>query len=83
RKNTVQNTVPVLVALKRLLEAARSPLLGPLMRYLVVLAKEQKGSADGACAAPLRLALTLLALTLLLRWLPQSCSPVTGSWRRR
>lgn len=33
RKNTLENTVPTIVALKHVLQKARSPLLGALMRY--------------------------------------------------
>ncbi|CAI6006018.1 unnamed protein product [Closterium sp. NIES-64] len=51
KKNLVENTIPVLIELKRLLEARNSPLQGALMACLRCLFKEYKEEIEDLLAA--------------------------------
>ncbi|CAI7922155.1 unnamed protein product [Closterium sp. NIES-54] len=51
KKNLVENTIPVLIELKRLLEAQNSPLQGALMACLRCLFKEYKEEIEDLLAA--------------------------------
>ncbi|CAI5528622.1 unnamed protein product [Closterium sp. Naga37s-1] len=51
KKNLVENTIPVLIELKRLLEAQTSPLQGALMACLRCLFKEYKEEIEDLLAA--------------------------------
>lgn len=46
RKGLIQNTVPIFIELKRLLENKNSPLIGSLMECLRVLLKDYKNEID-------------------------------------
>ncbi|CAN0918141.1 Condensin-2 complex subunit CAP-D3 [Linum grandiflorum] len=46
RKSLIQNTVPIFIELKRLLESKNSPLIGSLMDCLRVLLKDYKNEID-------------------------------------
>lgn len=52
RKNTMENVVPVLIALKNMLQAARSPLLGALMQYLKHVFSEYRDDLKGTTVVP-------------------------------
>ena len=56
RKNTVENVVPVLIALKGQLQKGRSPLLGPLMRFMKTLFSDYKQDVSDMLAADPQLA---------------------------
>jgi condensin-2 complex subunit D3 len=56
RRNTMENVVPVLIALKHQLAAARSPLMGRLMQYLKLLFTEYKDDVADMLAADKQLA---------------------------
>ncbi|CAI0466838.1 unnamed protein product [Linum tenue] len=46
RKSLIQNTIPIFIELKRLLESKNSPLIGSLMECLRVLLKDYKNEID-------------------------------------
>jgi hypothetical protein len=52
RKNVVENVVPICVALKALLSAKKSPLVGPLMAYLTTLFADYGSDVAGAWSFP-------------------------------
>jgi condensin-2 complex subunit D3 len=59
KKTTLENVVPVLIELKRLLEARQSPLLKHLMLYLVELTADYKQELEDVLAADRQLATEL------------------------
>ncbi|KDP27806.1 hypothetical protein JCGZ_18886 [Jatropha curcas] len=46
RKGLIQNTIPIFIELKRLLESKNSPLIGSLMECLRILLKDYKNEID-------------------------------------
>ncbi|GAQ85855.1 condensin complex subunit 1 [Klebsormidium nitens] len=60
KKNLMENVVPILIELKRVLEEARSPLLGPLMECIRSLLKEYKAELDDIFAADRQLGKEIL-----------------------
>ena len=55
RKHLVEAGIPVLAELKRMLEAQRHRLLGPLMTTLQVLLKDHKHEVWASAAFPMQL----------------------------
>jgi condensin-2 complex subunit D3 len=51
RKGLIQNTIPIFIELKRLLESKNSPLIGSLMECLRVLLKDYKNEIDDILVA--------------------------------
>lgn len=51
KKGLIQNTVPIFIELKRLLETKNSPLIGSLMECLRVLLKDYKNEIDDILVA--------------------------------
>ena len=47
KKNVIENIVPIVVALKNMLEKQRSPLLKELLMYLQELMKDYKNEVKG------------------------------------
>ncbi|GJP33375.1 hypothetical protein CLOM_g17920 [Closterium sp. NIES-68] len=60
KKNLVENTIPILIELKRLLEAQNSPLQGALMGCLRCLFKEYRAEIEDLLAADPQLAKELV-----------------------
>ena len=51
KKNVIENIVPIVVALKNMLEKQRSPLLKELLMYLQELMKDYKNEVKGIALA--------------------------------
>ena len=51
KKSLIQNTVPIFIELKRLLETKNSPLIGSLMECLRILLKDYKNEIDDILVA--------------------------------
>lgn len=51
RKGLIQNTIPIFIELKRLLESKNSPLIGSLMECLRILLKDYKNEIDDILVA--------------------------------
>ncbi|KZV42140.1 hypothetical protein F511_28816 [Dorcoceras hygrometricum] len=51
RKGLIQNTIPIFIELKRLLESKNSPLMGSLMECLRILLKDYKNEIDDILVA--------------------------------
>ncbi|KAJ4834078.1 hypothetical protein Tsubulata_016276 [Turnera subulata] len=51
RKGLIQNTIPIFIELKRLLESMNSPLIGSLMECLRILLKDYKNEIDDILVA--------------------------------
>ncbi|KAL4642954.1 hypothetical protein ACB092_02G057000 [Castanea dentata] len=51
RKGLIQNTIPIFIELKRLLESKNSPLVGSLMECLRILLKDYKNEIDDILVA--------------------------------
>ncbi|KAL2464058.1 hypothetical protein Fot_52014 [Forsythia ovata] len=51
RKSLIQNTIPIFIELKRLLESKNSPLIGSLMECLRILLKDYKNEIDDLLVA--------------------------------
>lgn len=51
RKSLIQNTIPIFIELKRLLERKNSPLIGSLMECLRILLKDYKNEIDDLLVA--------------------------------
>ncbi|CAI5508546.1 unnamed protein product [Closterium sp. Naga37s-1] len=64
KKNLVENTIPVLIELKRLLEARNSPLQGALMACLRCLFKEYKEEIEDLLAADPQLGKELVTVSV-------------------
>ncbi|XP_030849692.1 condensin-2 complex subunit D3 [Strongylocentrotus purpuratus] len=56
KKNVIENIIPVIIALKHMLEAKHSPLLGDLMLYLKELMKEYRNEIKDILSADRQLA---------------------------
>ncbi|XP_063956965.1 condensin-2 complex subunit D3-L-like isoform X1 [Lytechinus pictus] len=56
KKNVIENIIPVIIALKHMLEEKHSPLLGDLMLYLKELMKEYRNEIKDILAADRQLA---------------------------
>uniref|UniRef100_A0A9I9EKV7 Condensin complex subunit 1 C-terminal domain-containing protein n=1 Tax=Cucumis melo TaxID=3656 RepID=A0A9I9EKV7_CUCME len=60
RKSLIQNTIPIFIELKRLMESKNSPLIGSLMECLRVLLKDYKNEIDDLLVADKQLQKELL-----------------------